>query len=129
LLRRPSAGLLGLVMVGPGVVGGIGIIFGLPGVLLLVLAAGAAGFVVAHPAGGRAPLSAFAGAGAAFVALLTVAAPFVPALVTDAEFRSAAVGLAGLITPLIVVGVGLGALAGYGGAFVGRDVARRRAGN
>lgn len=125
--RSPSAVLMAIATVGPGLLGGFCIILGLPSLLVLLLVAGAAGFFVAHPGGGRAPLSALAGAGACLVALLGVAAPFVPTLLTDAEFRHAALNLTGLAGGIIVVVLGFGALVGYGGAFVARDVARRTA--
>lgn len=125
--RSPSAALIALATVGPGLLGGFCIVLGLPSLLVLLLVGGAAGFFVAHPGGGRAPLSSLAGAGACFVALLGVAAPFVPTLLTDPDFREAAVNLTGLAGGVIVVVLGFGALVGYGGAFVARDVARRTA--
>jgi hypothetical protein len=116
-----------IAMVGPGVIGGLAILTGLPALLVLVLVAGAAGFFVAHPGGGRATLSAFAGSRACFVALLGVGAPFVPSLVSDADFRQAALGVIGLPLAIVLIVLGLGALVGYAGAYVGRDVARRTA--
>jgi hypothetical protein len=123
----PSARLIGAAIGGPGLIGGIGIILGLPALLLLLLIAGAAGFVVAHPGRGRPRLSAYAGLGASAVALFVVAAPFVPTLLGDAEFRTTALTLVTVIGPVVVVSLGLGAVIGYGGGWVGRDVARRSA--
>jgi hypothetical protein len=114
-----------MAVLGPGLIGGIGIIAGLPALLLLLLTAGAAGFVVAYPGGGQWRLSATVGAGANVVSFLVVSIPFVPSVLMDPEFRQAALGVAGVLVPFVVIGVGYGAVVGFGGAYVARDVARR----
>jgi hypothetical protein len=126
-VRPPSAWFLGVAIVAPGLLGGLGIIFGLPAVLLLLLTAGGAGFLVAHPGGGERRMSALAGAAANLVSFMVVSAPFLPTILADPEFRVAALSLATVVVPLFGVGLGFGALVGYGGAFVARDVARRTA--
>jgi hypothetical protein len=118
---------MALSIIGPGAIGGLGILFGLPAAILLLLTAGLAGFTVAYPGGGHRFLSAYAGLGANFVSFVIVTAPYVPSLLGDVAFRQAAAALAGLVAPVVVVGLGLGALVGYGGGWVGRDVARRSA--
>lgn len=126
-MNRPSPALIAIATVGSGLLGGFGIIIGLPALFVFLIAAGAAGFFVARPGGGRAPVSALAGAAACFITLLGVAAPFLPTFLSDGDFRQAALNLSGLAAGVTVVVLGFGALVGYGGAYVARDVARRTA--
>jgi hypothetical protein len=124
-LTRPSAQLAGAAVIGPGIAGGLGVLFGLPAFLLLIITAGAAGFFVAHSGVAQLRFSAYAGLAANLVTLIVVGFPFAAGLVADPEFRGALVGLIGVISPAVVVTLGLGAVVGYGGGWIGRDVARR----
>jgi hypothetical protein len=121
---RPSPWLVAVSMVGPGLVGGVGVLFGLPAFLLLLLTAGAAGFVVAYPARGQPRLSAYTGLGANAIALIVAGLPFIPGIVADPAFREAAQALIGPIGSVAILVLGVGAIVGYGGGWVGRDVAR-----
>jgi hypothetical protein len=123
--ERPSTQLIGASTVGPGLLGGVGVLLGLPALLVLFICAGAAGFFVAYPGGGWPRLSAYAGLGANLVALIVIGLPFAAALMADIEFRGAVLGVIGVIAPVVIVTLGVGAVVGYGGGWVGRDVARR----
>jgi len=126
-LRHPSAGLIGLEVLGPGVVGGVGVILGIPVILMLVPTACVAGFLVAYRDGSRRRESALAGAGSNLTAFLVVAAPFVPTVLTDSEFRLATLGVLSVVALFVGAGLGFGALLGAGGALIARDLARSAA--
>jgi hypothetical protein len=67
-----------------------------------------------------------AGAGSNLASFLVVAAPFIPTLLADPEFRLATLGLLNAAYVFVGAGLGFGALVGAGGALIARDLARGR---